>query len=136
MTAQFTEKMKAFMNEVFPAIVGVTRPSGSVTVTPVWFEYRDGFIWLNSATTRRWQQHVQQNGEVDILLLDPKNMFRWLQVRGRLVEATTKGASEHIDRLSHRYTGNPTYQSYNPGEQRIMLRLEPLRVAHSWGSWD
>jgi hypothetical protein len=63
-------------------------------------------------------------------------MFRWLKVRGRLVETTTKGAAEHIDRLSLRYTGNPKYQSSQPGEQRITLKVEPVRVSPSWGSWE
>lgn len=136
MPAQMTNKMKLFLEEVFPAIIAVKRPSGSVQVTPVWFEYGDGFLWLNSATSRRWPQHVQKNGELEILLLDPRNMFRWLKVRGRLVETTTKGADEHIDRLSLRYTGNPKYQNRQPGEERIMLKVEPVKVSRSWGSWE
>ena len=136
MPARLTEKMQTFLNEVFPAVVAVKRENGSVQVTPVWFEYRDGYLWLNSNTKRRWAQRLQKQGEVDMLLLDPRDMFRWLKVRGRLVEMTTQGASEHIDRLSLRYTGNPKYRSYEPGEQRITLKIEPLRVSRSWGSWE
>lgn len=136
MAVQMTERMKAFVDEVFPAVIAVKRPSGAVTVTPVWFEYRDGYFWLNSATGRRWATHLQKNGEVDMLLLDPKNMFRWLKVRGRLAETTTQGADEHIDRLSLRYTGNPKYQNRQPGEQRITLKVEPGSISRSWGSWE
>ncbi|TMD04579.1 MAG: hypothetical protein E6J01_12570 [Chloroflexi bacterium] len=136
MPEPLTDKMTAFLNEVFPAVIALKRPNGSIQVIPVWFEYRDGYFWLNSATSRRWPQHLQKAGEVEMLLLDPKDMFRWLKVRGRLVETTTKGAAEHIDRLSLRYTGNPKYQSYQPGEQRITLKVEPVRVSPSWGSWE
>ena len=79
MAVQLTDKMKAFLNEVFPAVIALKRPNGSIQVIPVWFEYRDGYFWLNSATARRWPQHLQKHGEVEMLLLDPTDMFRWLK---------------------------------------------------------
>ncbi len=59
------------------------------------------------------------------------HMFRYAEVQGRLVEATTEGADEQIDRLSLRYTGNPTYQNRRPGMQRVLLKIEPTRVKSS-----
>jgi general stress protein 26 len=136
MAAELTGKMKEFLNEVFPAIIALKRTNGSIQLIPVWFEYRDGHIWLNSSTSRRWPQHLKSHGRIEMLLLDPEDMFRWLKIRGHLVEITTEGADEHIDRLSHRYTGNPRYQNRQPGEQRIIVKVEPVNVSPSWGAWD
>ena len=52
---------------------------------------------------------------------------RWVRIDGRLVEASTVGADEHIDRLSGRYTGNP-FRKLEPNEQRIMFKIEPVRI--------
>ncbi len=69
-----------------------------------------------------------------LLLIDPRNMFRVAQIQGQLVEATTDGAEAHIDRLSRRYTGNP-YQYRRPGVQRVVLKVEPLRITGSIDGW-
>lgn len=139
MAVKLSHKLQQFLSEVFPAVVGTKRRDGTTQLNPVWFEVGDnGDIWLNSGRDRRWQAHLQRDKEVTLLFVDPKNMFRWAQVQGRLVEATTQSADEHIDRLSLRYTGNPKYQNPNPGEQRIKLKIEPLRITgwDGWNSWE
>jgi hypothetical protein len=65
MPDQLTDKMKAFLSEVFPAVIALKRPNGSIQVIPVWFEYRDGYFSLNSATSRRCPQHLHKAGEVE-----------------------------------------------------------------------
>ena len=119
------------MQEVFPAVVGTTRRDGTVHMTPVWFEYRDDYFWLNSFQGSDWMAQLQREKTVTLMLLDPKSMFRYAEVQGNLVEATTEGADAHIDRLSLRYTGNPTYQNRQPGMQRVSLKIEPTRVRSS-----
>jgi hypothetical protein len=54
-------------------------------------------------------------------------MYRYLQVRGEVIKVSEEGAQEHIDRLSHKYTGAETYQSYK-GETRVMYLIEPQFV--------
>jgi PPOX class probable F420-dependent enzyme len=128
MAVPISQRLQRFCDEVLPAVVGVTRSDGTVQMVPVWFEAKDGHFWLNSADTRKWQARLKKSSPVTILLLDPKNMFRWAQVMGRVAERTTEGANEHIDRLSQRYTGNPKYQNHVPGEQRVTFKIEPLRI--------
>jgi general stress protein 26 len=128
MATELSPALQPFVAEVFPAIVGVKRQNGSVHMTPVWFEFRDGYFWLNSWQGSKWMAQLQRDKTITLMLLDPKNMFRFAEVQGNLVEATTTGADEHIDRLSLRYTGNPTYQNRQPGMQRVMLKIEPTRI--------
>jgi PPOX class probable F420-dependent enzyme len=127
---QLSENMARFVQEVFPAIVGTRRRDGTVQMNPAWFEYRDGYFWLNSWRGSRWLAHVERDGDVTLALIDPKDMFRFAQVQGRLVEATTEGADEHIDRLSIRYFGRP-YQRMMPGQQRVKIQIEPVRITGS-----
>ena len=136
---QLSPAIQQFLAEVMPAVVGVKRSNGSVQLNPVWYEFRDGFVWLNSAVGRGWPTRLQQQNDVTLLFVDPKNIYRWAQVQGRLVDASTQGADEHISRLSERYTGNPKYQKMKPEEVRITFKIEPLRVT-GWAerrrSWD
>lgn len=132
------ERILLFAQEKIPAILGTIRRDGSVQMNPVWFEYADGYVWLNGGPDRRWFHHIKRDPQqrLTLLLIDPSNMWRWAQVQGRMVEATEHGADEHIDRLSHRYLGRP-YQR-RPGERCIMIKIEPLRVTGFDGGrpWD
>ena len=63
---------------------------------------------------------------------DPENPSRYFAVRGRVVEATTDGAAEHIEHLAQRYTGGP-YPWYGGRDQvRVLLRIAPERI-HAMG---
>jgi hypothetical protein len=49
-------------------------------------------------------------------------------VRGRVVEQTTRGADEHIDRMAKKYLGMDKYPGRMPGEKRVLLKIKPDRV--------
>ncbi len=127
---ELSEKMHQFVAEVFPALVGTRRRDGTVQINPIWFEYRDGYFWLNSWRTSDWLRHIERDGDVTLALLDPHNIGRFAQVQGRLVAATDEGGAEHIDQLSLRYTGQP-YQRRVPGQQRVKIQIEPVRITGS-----
>lgn len=128
MAVELSENLRTFLGEVFPVVVGTKRKDGTVQMNPAWFELRDGFIWLNSWEGSRWMEHIRRDNNVTLLFMDPKNMFRWAQVQGRLVETTPDAGDAHVDHLSARYTGNPRYQKRSPAEQRVVIKIEPLRV--------
>ena len=125
MPLQFGPRLTTFLEEPLPITVGTERHDGSVELNPVWFEYRDGQIWLNGGHTRDWFKHMQRDPRVTLLAIDPQNMFRWAQIQGRLAGTSVEGADEHIDRLSMRYTGG-LYQ--NPKVDRLIIKIDPYRV--------
>ena len=135
MALQFGPRLKAFLDESIPAIVGTTRRDGSVQMTPVWYEYRDGQIWLNGGPQRAWFKHLRRDPRVTLLVLDPKNMFRHVEIQGRLVDSTTEGADDHIEHLSQRYLGGP-YR--NPKIDRLIIHIDPERISgmESGQPWD
>lgn len=124
---ELSDNTKKFVGEVFPAIVATKRRNGTVHMNPVWFEYENGYFWLNSWRGSKWLENLEREGEITLALIDPKDMYRFAEVRGRLVEATDEGGAEHIDRLSLRYMGQ-TYQRHMPGVQRVKIQLEPVSV--------
>lgn len=125
MPLQFGPRLIQFLEEPLPISVGTTRHDGSVEMNPVWFEYRDGQIWLNGGHNRDWFKHMQRDPRVTLLVIDPGNMFRWAQIQGTLAGTSTEGADEHIERLSMRYTGG-AYQ--NPKIDRLIIKIDPYRV--------
>jgi hypothetical protein len=50
-------------------------------------------------------------------------------VRGRVVEITHDGAEEHIDRMAQKYLGRSVYPYRQPGERRLIFKIEPDHVS-------
>jgi PPOX class probable F420-dependent enzyme len=132
------ERLQQLAAEKIPALLGTVRRDGSVQLNPVWFEYADGSFWINGGPGRAWLRHIRRDRErrVTLLLIDPKNMWRWAQVQGRVADVTDEGARAHIDHLSRRYVGRD-YMG-RPDDRRVKIRIEPLRVTGHDGMqpWD
>ena len=109
-------------------VLATRRSDGSVQLNPVWFELKDGFIWLNSNTRRTWPKNLQRDRDVTMLLVDPKTPDRYAQIRGRLVSLVPDPRHEFIDLLAQRYTGRK-FRELEPGEHRVTLKVQPLTVS-------
>ena len=110
------------------AYLSTIMPDGSPQVTPIWFDIQDGCILFNSAEGRVKDRNIRARTSVALAIADPNNPYRYLQVRGRVVEITSQGAQDHINRLSWKYTGREFYSSGAPAEKRVIYKLLPEHV--------
>jgi PPOX class probable F420-dependent enzyme len=109
--------------------VATVNPDGSPQVTPMWVMARDGHIVLNTALGRRKARNLEQDPRVALSLTDPDNVYKSLQIQGRVVETITGDQAEaDIDTLSEKYTGQTPYPWRSPGEQRVTFLVEPIKV--------
>jgi PPOX class probable F420-dependent enzyme len=110
------------------AHLGTVMPSGAPHVTPVWFDYDGRFFRVNSAKGRVKDKNMRRNPAVALSIVDPSNPYRYLSVRGRVVEITEQGGDAHIDRLAKKYLGQDRYPDRRAGEVRVIYRIAPDRV--------
>jgi PPOX class probable F420-dependent enzyme len=103
-------------------------PDGTPQVTPVWFDYTNGKIRVNSAKGRVKTRNMQEGARVALSILDPDNPYRYIQVRGRVGHVTEAGADAHIDSLAKKYLGKDKYPYARPGEVRVTFEIEPTAV--------
>ncbi|MGH7100923.1 MAG: PPOX class F420-dependent oxidoreductase [Acetobacteraceae bacterium] len=122
MPAQFLDLLqekKAF------AVLATTMADGSPQVTPVWFDYRNGRVRVNSAKGRVKTRNMQEGAAVAVAIIDPDNPYRYLQIRGRIARVAEEGAAQHIDSLAMKYLGKDKYPNATPGEVRVTFEIEP-----------
>lgn len=122
-----TPELARFLDTVMPVVVGTVRKDGTPQLNPAWYEYRDGLIWLNPSESRAWGRRCKPGAHITLLFVDPKDMFHWAQVQGTVVDRTTSGGEDHIDRLSRRYLGMD-YQQHDPKDRRVIVTVRPTRV--------
>jgi PPOX class probable F420-dependent enzyme len=110
------------------AHLATVMPDGSPQVTPVWFDYTNGKVRVNSAKGRVKTRNMKEGAAVALSILDPDNPYRYIQIRGRVARATETGAAAHIDSLAKKYLGKDKYPYSQPGEVRVMFEIEPAAV--------
>jgi PPOX class probable F420-dependent enzyme len=101
------------------------RPDGSVHGVPVWVDVQDGLPVLNSAEGRAWPRNLERDPRVTLTVQNMENPYEYVEIRGRVVERTHEGADEHIDALAKKYLDRDEYPGRKPGEQRVIIRVEP-----------
>ncbi len=131
MGGRISDATAVFLGQVMPVVVGVRRQSGAVKLNPAWYEYRDGYFWLNSWRGAHWLAHLERERAAALLFLDPTDMYRVVHVDTGLVATTSDGAKEHLDRLSYRYRGEPYRSRSRIPQQRIVIQLAPTHVRSS-----
>jgi PPOX class probable F420-dependent enzyme len=114
---------KAFAN------LATVMPDGTPQVTPVWVDFDGTHVIVNSARGRRKHKNMSQNSSVALSIMDPDNPYRYLEVRGRVAEITEAGADQHIDTMAKKYMGVDKYPYRQPGEVRVMYKIEPTRTS-------
>jgi len=114
---------KAFAN------LATAMADGSPQVTPVWFDYTDGAIRVNTAKGRVKSRTLRPGAPVALAIMDPDNPYRYIQIRGRVRRSTEQGADAHIDSLAKKYLGKDSYPFRQPGEVRMMYEIEPVSVS-------
>lgn len=111
------------------AHLATVMPDGSPQVTPVWFDYRDGIVRVNTAKGRVKARNMTEGAPVALSIMDPDNAYRYIQVRGRVRRATDQGADAHIDALAKKYMDKDKYPFARPGEVRLTIEIEPTSVS-------
>jgi PPOX class probable F420-dependent enzyme len=111
------------------AVLATTMPDGSPQVTPVWFDYKEGLVRVNTAKGRVKARNLKQGAAVALAIVDPDNPYRYIQIRGRVGRLTEEGARAHIDTLAKKYRGEDKYSSGAAGEVRLMCEIEPTSAS-------
>ena len=110
------------------ATIVTLMPDGSPQASVVWIDYDGEHVIFNTAEGRLNTNNLRRDPRVAVVVTHAHNAFQQLTVRGRVVEITTEGADDHIDRLSKKYLGLDSYPNRSPDEQRLIVKIAPDRV--------
>ena len=113
-----------FQKKAF-AHLATLMPDGRPQVTPVWCDFDGTYVRINSAKGRVKDRNMRRDPRITLTIQDPENPYRYLEVRGRVIEITESGADAHIDSLAKKYLGVEKYPYRKPGETRVIYKIQP-----------
>jgi len=103
-------------------------PDGSPQVTAVWVDYDGEHVLVNTAEGRVKPRNLRRDPRVALSIVNQQNPYAWAMIRGRAVELTHDNADDHIDKMAKKYLGEDQYPFRQPGEQRLIVKIEPEHV--------
>ncbi len=101
---------------------------GSPQLSPVWANYENGYVLVNTAEGRVKHKNVLRDPRVAISAVSQNNPLDMTTIRGKVIEIVPDYDYVHINKLTKKYMGVENYPFRQEGEKRIVLKIKPEKV--------
>ena len=126
--ATLNEKQARLFTNRNWGVIATIREDGSPQATPVWIDYDGENVLVNSARGRTKVKNIERDPRATVTVLpaeDQQSGYVMVSGPATIVE---EGALEHINTLAKKYLGEDKYPYLGPGEQRVIIQIQPERV--------
>ena len=115
------------------AVLSTIMPNSMPQLSLVWFDFEGENIRINTVVGRQKDKNMQKRPYVALCIIDPEDNTRYIEVRGKVVERTLKGADEHVDELARWYSDGKIqhFPKERPDEIRVIYKIKPLKIRPS-----
>ena len=108
--------------------VATLMKDGSPQLSPVWADFEDEHILVNTAEGRIKHKNVLRDPRVAVSVVSHDNPLDMTTIRGKVIEIIPDYDYKHADRLTKKYMGKENYPFKRPDEKRIILKIKPERI--------
>ncbi|TDD31573.1 PPOX class F420-dependent oxidoreductase [Nonomuraea terrae] len=122
---KLSEDVRKLLDAPNYATVTSLNPDGGPQSTVVWVRTDGDEVLFSTVKGRRKPRNFARDPRVSLLVIDPDDPYRYVEVRGR-VTMTPDPEGALIDELSQKYRGIPWEDK--PGTERLIVRISPERV--------
>jgi PPOX class probable F420-dependent enzyme len=112
-------------NLVFVATI---MKDGSPQLSPVWANFEDGYILVNTAEGRVKHKNILRDPRVAVSVVSSNNPLDMTSIRGRVEKIIPDYDYQHADILTQKYMNVAKYPFKRPGEKRIILKIKPEKI--------
>ena len=112
-------------NLVFIATV---MKDGSPQVSPVWANFEDGHVLINTAEGRIKHKNILRDPRVAVSVVSKDNPLDMTTIRGTVTELIPDYDYSHADKLTLQYMDREKYPFKRADEKRIILKIKPDKV--------
>ena len=112
------------------AFLGTIMKDGRPQVSPIWIDIDDNnnILLFNTAQGRIKHKNISRDPRVSLSLVDKNNPYSMVTIQGAIIEQTTIGADEHIDKLAKKYLNIDRYPSHSPSMTRVICKIKPEKM--------
>lgn len=122
---QIPEKYIDILNTKSVAHIATIGPNGEPQSTPVWFGWDGQHVLFSLTKGRQKYRNVVRDPQIALSITDPKNVYRYLEIRGKVLRIDEDPKLEFINSMAKKYLGVDTYPWNQPGDDRVVIVVEP-----------
>jgi len=122
------EKVIKLFKERNLVFIATIMKDGSPQLSPVWADYENGHVFVNTAEGRIKHKNVLRDPRVAISVVDNNNPLYMTTIRGKVVDIIPDYEYEHANKLTKKYIGKDKYPFRQTGEKRIIFKILPESV--------
>jgi PPOX class probable F420-dependent enzyme len=126
------EELLSLLRRPSTCYLATSMPDGSPQLTQTWVDTDGEHVLINTVLGFRKARNIEREPRVAVSVADPAHPSHYYSVRGRVVNATTDGAVEHIELLSQRYLGGPYPWFGDHDQKRVILTIKADTI-HTMG---
>jgi PPOX class probable F420-dependent enzyme len=123
------DEFKDLLESTALAHVATIGPKGEPQNNPVWFGWDGTYLRFSQTKVRQKYRNVQREPRVSLSIVDPNNPFRYLEIRGRVVQIEEDPNQAFINSMAKKYIGQDVYGNHKPGDERVVIVIEPERTS-------
>ena len=101
---------------------------GSPQLTPVWGDYDDGYVFVNTAEGRLKHKNVLRDPRVAISVVDHGNPLNMTTIKGKVIEIIPDYDYIHANKLTKQYMGIDEYPFKRDDEKRIIFKIKIVKI--------
>ena len=129
------EQAKKLLDAANFVVVATSNTDGSPQTSVMWATYEGDELLLSTVQGRKKETNWLKDPRVSVLILDRKDPYSYVEVRGA-VSMSTEGGPELIQRLSQTYTGQAYAGDEGTDHVRVVVRVRPSHVVDATGLLD
>ena len=122
------EKAQKLFRQKNLVYIATIMADGSPQLSPVWANYDDGYILVNTAEGRVKHKNVLRDPRVAVSVVSKDNPLDMTTIRGKVEELIPDYDYKHADKLTQKYLGRDHYPFKREGEKRVILKIKPEHV--------
>ena len=119
------EKLFQGKNLIFIATINT---DGSPQLTPVWGNYTDNHILINTAEGRIKHRNVKNDPRVAVSVVEHDNPLNMTTIKGKVIEIIPDYDYLHAYELTRQYMGISEYPFKRENEKRIIFKIKPEKI--------
>ncbi len=120
------EELGTFLDDPLLAVLATLRADGSVLLSPVWHEWREGGfnLWVEEQNPKA--RHLRRDPRATIVVAEAEAPLRGVEVRGS-VRFVGEDVTDTARRIAARYVDEDEAASYTEALRGtdVIIRLEP-----------
>ena len=139
MTTTIPESHLDLLLEPVHGVLTTLMPDDQPQMSIVWVDYDGQYVLINTTLERQKGKNMSSNPKVNVLIIDPKDGARYLEVRGEVMEISQEGAIAHADKQTRAYSDSDQQRFYGdvyPEEQqeketRVIVKIALRKVTRN-----